>query len=119
MKGYMDVDHFHVITWHNEHVTFTHSFIMSKRMQGQALGNYEMKCQKVYTPHRLAKYLRRVPDNRFVVAAGDIKSKGRAAMLTDESINEQNNSDTDKDTYTKKNKKTVRGYKYHFVKKKS
>lgn len=33
----------------------------------------EMKCQKVYTPHGLARYLSRDPDIRIIVAAAKVK----------------------------------------------
>lgn len=62
IKGCIDVDHFHMITWHSEHPTSTHSFIMLKWMQGQGPSNYEMKFQKIFTPHGLGRYLTREPE---------------------------------------------------------
>lgn len=118
IKGCMNIDHFHMIAWHPEHPTATHSFIMLKRLQATGVGEYEIRCQKVYTLHGLAKYLTKEPEKRIVVAASNITTNGQKAILsmfTNRQPNDSNSSNKDTDTYHTKT--TIRGNKDDFIKK--
>lgn len=103
IKGCMDTNHFHMITWHTEHPTSTHSFIMLKGLQAMGISEYKMKCQKVYTPKGLARYLTKDPEVRILVAAENITRKGQKAileMLTERQLQKQDSeSDSDRQTH--------------------
>lgn len=88
----MDLDHIshdHVACGTPNLCAFIHH---AKETAGPS--EYEMKCQKVYIPHGLARYLTRDPDIRIVVSAGNISSKGQRAMLemlTDKTLSSNTN----------------------------
>lgn len=53
LKNCSDVDHFHMLTWHSQHLTCLHSFnILKKLLKTRGSGLYTVSAQKVYNPHR-------------------------------------------------------------------
>lgn len=62
LKNCSDVDHFHMLTWHSQHLTCLHSFNILKKLLKTRRGvkPYTVSVQKVYNPHRSM----RVPDSR-------------------------------------------------------
>lgn len=121
IKACNDIDHFHMITWHSDHPTSQHSFMMLKKLMATKTKNeYSMKCQRVYNPYGLCKYLTQDGEIRRVVCCGNLSTKWQLTMLRQltekKPMNETGkDSESEEEVYTTKT--TVRGQKYEFIKK--
>lgn len=98
LKQCIDVDHFHMITWHHNHPTSEHSFMgLKKAMANRGLHPYSVTCSKVYNPYGLAEYFKKEPEKQDVIAVNRINTEGQKAFLqkiTVKKISEKNTRGT-------------------------
>lgn len=112
MKHCSDVDHFHMVTWHPQHHTSEHSFIMLKKLLSERANHpYSVTAPKVYNPYGLCAYFEKEPEKRVVVAAGNLRTEAQTMMfrkLTKKTLVDEKEDSSEDDADINSKKKTVR-----------
>lgn len=121
IKHCCDIPHFHIISWHKDHPSNVHSFIMLKNILKTDIPKpYNLQAQKVFKPSGFCNYLNNDPNIHWVITANDITTEGQKAMLnnlTSKTLIEQENYCNEDNVEQTINYNTVRGAKYDFIKK--
>lgn len=108
LKHCSDIDHFHMITWHHQHPTSEHGFILLKKnklMSERSVRPYSVSAPKVYNPYGLCQYFEKEPDKLEVVAAGNLITDRQLKMLrrmTDKELTNTQEDSSDEDINNKK-----------------
>lgn len=111
------MDHFYIISWHNDHPISEYSFSNLKHtLQDRGESAYTMTCPKVYTPYRLCQYLQTYPDIRCVTAASNLTTDRQLAFLRQLTSKTLCKPSPDIDKTKLANKAdSLRGQKYDFI----